>query len=747
MSNRFSATKSFSALSLKDLLDARELFHPHLLNKKNVVGTAIGRYLFRHDDPEPGKPKPDRPRLLAECEVREYSWPCVLVFLKEWQPRNAFSGSDNRLQYEDYVPQAIYLPDGRTVPICKVHAPPLPPREVEISETDMVFPSTVIGGGYPVVIQVQNESHVASVGCLVSDGHKTYALTNRHATGATGEVLYTRLNGRLVPIGKTSALSLGKKPFEEIYPGWPGKDVLVNLDIGLIDVDDLHKWTSQIYGIGKLGRTADVNVHNLSLNLIGCQVRAYGCASRQMFGQIAALFYRYKSLGGIEYTTDFLIGPRPDKEFNTAVGDSGTVWVAEKSETAEHDLEPIAVQWGGHVFSGDGGQRSPFALASCLSTVCRELDVDVVGDWHNEYPAYWGAVGHYAMAAKASFAVRNPRLRQLIEANLTRITFDPDHISGVEMKGISKRPFIPLADIPDMKFRFSRPSGEPPNHFADIDNPELPNLMTLCEDPANVNVEVWRKYYDGIGKTSARERGLLPFRVWQIFEAMERYAAEGKVAEFVCAAGILAHYPTDACQPLHASYLAKGDPEDPTNVHSGYEKDMIELKSVPATIMAELEQRLSEDRDGRPAIKSGHDAAVRTVELMRETLRLLPPEEITSKYKEWSQDHPKREVSKLMWEAFGERTIEVMALGCRTLADLWEAAWQNARVDEGNRIADSELVAVNEDRLTEIYDDLDFLPSRTLDKIGPLLTAQAAPPQQPSTPQKRKPAHAKAKAA
>jgi hypothetical protein len=182
----------------------------------------------------------------------------------------------------------------------------------------------------------------------------------------------------------------------------------------------------------------------------------------------------------------------------------------------------------------------------------------IKGDWRNAYPAYWGAAGHYAMAAKTSCALRNPRLKRLMEANLTRISFNPDEITAAAMKGLSKKEFKPLADVPDMHCRFTRPSGEPPNHFADIDNPELPNLLTLCEDPENVNVEVWQKYYDRIGKTKQGERGLLPFRVWQLYEQMEDYARGGKVAEFVCAAGILAHYVQDACQPLHASYLAKG---------------------------------------------------------------------------------------------------------------------------------------------------------------------------------------------
>ena len=38
---------NFSILSLKDLIEARDLYHFHLMSKANVVGTAIGLYLMR----------------------------------------------------------------------------------------------------------------------------------------------------------------------------------------------------------------------------------------------------------------------------------------------------------------------------------------------------------------------------------------------------------------------------------------------------------------------------------------------------------------------------------------------------------------------------------------------------------------------------------------------------------------------------------------------------------------------------
>ncbi|MGY3420807.1 hypothetical protein ACVWZW_001282 [Bradyrhizobium sp. F1.13.4] len=83
----------FSALSIKDLIEARDLYHFHLMSKDNVVGTAVGSYLIRDTDPKDGSPPPDEskvvPRTLFQSHVRSYSWPCVLVFVREW-----FSESD-----------------------------------------------------------------------------------------------------------------------------------------------------------------------------------------------------------------------------------------------------------------------------------------------------------------------------------------------------------------------------------------------------------------------------------------------------------------------------------------------------------------------------------------------------------------------------------------------------------------------------------------------------------------------------
>jgi hypothetical protein len=81
------ARSEYNALSISDLLDAREQYHVHLMRHPNVVATAIGYYRIRHGDTPPGVAsvvKGTGPRTLTNSEVRYYSWPAILVFVEEW---------------------------------------------------------------------------------------------------------------------------------------------------------------------------------------------------------------------------------------------------------------------------------------------------------------------------------------------------------------------------------------------------------------------------------------------------------------------------------------------------------------------------------------------------------------------------------------------------------------------------------------------------------------------------------------
>src|SRR5262245_32003724 len=103
METLFKTSATFSSLSLKDLIEARNLFHYHLLNKKNVVATALGLYRIRKGDPWPSKDQP-RPkqvrkkrserRTLMNSEVRPYSWPCVYAFVSDWEYEESLADTD-----------------------------------------------------------------------------------------------------------------------------------------------------------------------------------------------------------------------------------------------------------------------------------------------------------------------------------------------------------------------------------------------------------------------------------------------------------------------------------------------------------------------------------------------------------------------------------------------------------------------------------------------------------------------------
>ncbi|HEV2721825.1 MAG TPA: hypothetical protein VG323_17530, partial [Thermoanaerobaculia bacterium] len=497
----------YEQLSLRDLLEARELYHVHLMRHPNVVATAIGRYRIRIRDGWPTDKgaghKGTYERTLANSEVRPYSWPCVLAFVDQWEPASAFA-KGGKYDPDAFVPKTLYLPDGRCVPVCVVSAPRQLVTDPEAPE-GIAFPTNNIGGGYPIIATVQGREYVATIACLVGDGHKTYALTNRHVTGETDETLQSELNGERVVIGRSAPRSLDRMPFSSVYPGWPGEKVNVNIDAGLIDIDNLDRWSAKIRKLGVMGPLADLAVDNLTLKMTGCRVRAYGAASGEMEGEIAALMYRYKSVGGFEFVADFLIGPRSTRrfgrqnrhrraapEFVTHPGDSGTLWLLESMTDPSAPLLPLAMQWGAHVLQSTGAGAQTYALATCLSTICRELDVDLVRDWNLDQPDTWGAVGHFAIASRLARTVSSayPRLRKLLDNNAAVITHDDATILTDEFKHQGDAPFVALADVPDFFWKHgnqgAKRQNEGPNHFADMDHRSAAlnaDLLKLCQKP------------------------------------------------------------------------------------------------------------------------------------------------------------------------------------------------------------------------------------------------------------------------
>ncbi len=742
---------NFRSLSLKDLLDARDTYHWHLMNKANVVGTAVGVYLIRNadDGAAQGGHKPRRqPRTFGNSSVRDISWPCVLVLVRDWVEASGFGGADGRFAPQDMVPKTLFMPDGRVVPVCVVQ---VSPTESQLSApAEIRWPNSIIGGGFPLAVEAQGERRQASVGCLVTDGHTVYALTNRHVCGRPGTPVSVQTRGGEGVIGRAADLQLARLPFTQVYPEFPGLRSYATLDIGLIEIDDINDWTSQIYGLdAPVGPIADLNEMNLGLQLIDHPVVAFGSHSGALRGRIKALFYRHKSLGGHDYVADMLIAPEPGST-QIGPGDSGTVWhlpVVPARETSPV-LRPVAVEWGGQALAGSGGQRLNFALATNLAKACDLLDVDLVLEHNDGATPFWGQVGHYSIATAAIEAVKGKALSALLAANRERISFVPDQLSADQIRAkLAQGDFVELADVPDLvwkKVPGRVPGGrdvttntgpEHPNHYADIDRPGADGrtLRDIClADKSQVSVAAWQAFYDGINETDARSRGLLPLRVWQFFDAIVAALQAGDIARAVCGMGVVSHYIGDACQPLHGSMLSDGyrDRAAPgakgwpgRGVHSTFEDKMVDRFSAP--LLAAIGPAAQAGAGGTvPPIAGGQDAAFAVVTLMDFSARTIPPSELCDRYIELGGGASRPTVQGL-WDTFGPRTATLMGAGANTLAATWEAALAVSGVTlPGPK-------TFSEEALAAIYQDTAFVPSFTLDEIGPHLSAPDTSAPQP----------------
>jgi hypothetical protein len=731
--------QNFTNLSLTDLVDARDMFHVHLMNKKNVVATALGRYLIRVGDvdkngnfrPKEFKPPKNKPpRTLENSVVIDISWPCILVFVTEWADKSALIHDDQT----DILPKAVYMPDGRVVPICVVVASRSLESDTLIDLDRLRFPINLIGGGFPLLIESQGVTRAATVGCVVTDGHKYYALTNKHVTGEVGEKVYSVLGGQKLQIGRSSRKSLGKLAFSKLYGGWSGENLLISCDTGLVEIDDIRFWKTDVLDVGQMDEMYDLNTMNMSLDLISehkvlngevqpsvrGNVVGNGAYSRKLKGEIKAFFYRYKSVGGIEYISDFLISGCDGDNLNVHHGDSGLVWhVITKENSQPEKVRPIALHWGQHeFFDKDQKNKFNYSLSTSLSNVCRELDVDLVRGWNIDSDYSWGKTGHYKIAALACDIVSNPKLKKLLKANKENISFTDTGMLNGDMKNAKWGQFCPLADVPDIVWRMNRKDDEA-NHFADMDESD-PNVMggktllDLCKSDQNIDVDVWNNYYqqfEGVDDTkSPNKRGALPFRVWQAFNEMVKYLQNGQVAEFIFVGGTVSHYLGDACQPLHISYLHHGHPGNnaESKVHSVYETDMLDRKQNMQELFDALTTKFKTKPTFNNKYATGKDAAKAVIRLMRKvSTQILSPEEIIDVFDE--TDGNGRIAN--MWDKLGVRTIRSIAEGTINVALFWESAWQ---AGSGDQLANSQLVKIDEDDLMALYMDRTKFPSYKL---------------------------------
>ena len=692
------------------------------------------------------------PKTLNNTVICPWSLPAVLVFVRTWEQPDRLGA--------DLVPSTLYLPDGRAIPTCVILTPPdesLPPPSPGPAHS-----SELIGGGYACLREHQGVQSLGTIGCLVRKGGSYYALTNRHVAGGDGETVSSLIRGRYQPFGTTSNIAVDRLAMPAAFAGWPGDRTYLTLDAGLIRIDNVDGWTSQAFGIGEIGEVFDATPQSVTLDLIGLPVRAFGGASGVAEGEIRGLFFRFQSLGGYDFATDVLVAPRraggtPARPLTTP-GDSGTLWFYDPPVTpppalspaiSPHEppewgararrLRPIAMQWGGQRIRSANGQSTAYALGSFLSTICRELNVEVIRNWSIGHDEYWGKIGHFAIGWKACDRVAG-KLGTLMKQNQPRIGFGDDTLGKGSAFRMGRGSFVPLADVPDFVWMQSRKSTEPVQHFADIDIHDInggPTLLQRCiADPTNISAKVWQTYFDGFAAAGVGpEEGCLPFRVWQIWDAMvASLLAKPKpdVLRFVAAAGILAHYVGDASQPLHCSYLHHGVPPMTTfqgrhypvprdsasfaafkktpaaRVHAIYEEMMLEVDA--ATALAAVNVALRRGKGLGQGVRSGHEAATATVQLMFNAQRRLSPKRIIA------ADDPSlgpTARAAALWANPMVRaaTIRSLADSVRLLANLWQSAWT---VGGGSAMAAAQLQTFEEAELAAIYRNKNFLPSLSL---------------------------------
>ena len=756
----FPPKPDFSSLGLRDVLEARDAYHIYLSSLQNVVGTAAGRYRIRIKDMAAGaagRGKSARKhdvRTLSNSITRPWSWPCVMVFVDRWETAKKLG--------DQMVPRVLYLPDSRIIPTCVVQVLPDPSPPPEILGTSPASP--LLGGGYPCLREHQGESKLGTFACLVYREGSYYALTNRHVAGGAGEEILAHVHGGYHRVGVTSGIGITKKPLREIFPAWPGEKTNCRLDAGLVLIDTIDNWTSQAFGIGELGEIFDATEQTVTLDMIGLPVRAFGGTSGVIEGEIQALFYRYASLGGYEDTTDLLIGPRTPAEGEagqekeaggrkapspplTRPGDSGTLWFydppSEKKTKSDSDdgdslpppdrgarariLRPLAMQWGAERFlESDGKTVSAYALGSFLSSICRGLEVDLVRTWSTGHDEYWGKLAHFAIGWKACEQPLPGRLLKLMKDNQERIGFNNKKLGEGSKFSLGRDAFVPLADVPDYVFIKTRPGSEGEQHFADIDFMDIHGgdpLLDRCHaDPRLISAKVWKEFFDGYAAAQVGpEEGVLPFRIWQIWEAMTRYAKDRDPLRFVAAAGILSHYVGDATQRLHCSYLHHGDPPKVTyeqrkypaprsseeyktfqdspqyKIHAIYDEMVMEI-DTPA-LLNDVDSRLTARRAAGRGIRSGHQAAAETLKIMHAAHASLPPKKILDAD---PVDKTPKERAKALWgnAAIRRETVKSLAVGVRFLAALWSSAWKAGR---GDSIPSEKIRTFSESDLEEIY--------------------------------------------
>lgn len=752
--------RDYSSLSVYDLLLARDSRHAQYARNPNVIGTAIGRYLIRTGEEHVAVGRDadldavkkiraaGKQRTAANARVTRDSWPCVLVFVREMRP-------PSEVPADEYIDPFIVVETDRpprvvVAPVCVVAAPtePAAARSYDVQP----MPPSPVGGGYPVFANVQGRRHVGTIACIVTDGRTRYALTNRHVAGPPGTEIYPSTSLRTSRLGQT-ATSIGRLPFNDVWPLLPPSRSTAPLDAALIELDEMDDVTAKVFrpkrdgGRGDrplvpmgsvLGPIVDIDEVSLDLDWIGYELRGFGAVSGPMSGRVIALLYRYIDEGGTDYTVDLMIAS-DDGTATMHPGDSGTLWTFVDHRDRER---PIALQWGGehHKFSY-GERRQTFAMATFVSNATRALEVRVEADLNVEGPEYWGQTGHFIIGDLAPDFVRDADLRAFFQANRELLSNNPKD----PWKIVRPSDFVGLADVPDLVWRNTRMRTEGPNHYIDLDLTGYDKLadktVSQVLTESDYDPQAVQDLYDDANTDPHRPLdthkkdgslkdfdGMLPWRVGQLFNVMAGAVASGDLDLFFVAAGTCAHYVGDGCQSLHGAKWTNGRPGEPPGAHGAYEDDMLDDnddfdQGLRAYVTTNLPKRTS----GTPPA-TGKEAAKAVHALLSGTQALLPPDSILDAYqtllKEHTSDTGRRDkigIAQGLWQQFGEKTNEAIFGGCDTLALVWEGAWKagaaRRRAKTPSLGSRGKPVLMKPQALSQIVADHTACPSYSLDKM------------------------------
>jgi len=250
----------------------------------------------------------------------------------------------------------------------------------------------------------------------------------------------------------------------------------------------------------------------------------------------------------------------------------------------------------------------------------------------------------------------------------------------------------------------------------DKPGPDGKTLIDLFNENNDCVVpSTWINYYKTV---NTDKMGEVPFRVWQIFDDMVSSVTNKQINQFICAAGILAHYVGDASQTLHGSYMSLGIPQSGgrplgARTHATYEDDMVNAHIVEINAGVSKTAPTMQHQQ----IESGKKAATATVALMVNTNKSIPPKSLIDTYMKNSNG-----AVEALWNQWGPQTIDAFSGSVILLASIWESAWKIG--DGENSFSDSDGKKVDRSIFQEIYSNPKFIPSVPLEELANILKMQ-----------------------